>query len=264
MTTTPFNFAKIQVWVREAGEIALSYYQTQLSRKQKDDFSPVTEADQAVEQFLINKIQQAYDPRDYGFIAEESGGEWQGKEFIWAIDPIDGTRVFIDGLPLWCISVGLLRDGEAYRGIVYLPVVNEIYYTDDDGIPFWNNRPLAGMLRSDWDMDSFMSIPSGIHRHFKIDFWRLRALGAVATHHTYVARGASVAALHHKARVWDLAGAHAILTAVGGTAVYLDGKTISLSEIINISVSKQPILAGHPAILEKLLPKIMPRETEKK
>ncbi len=261
MTTTPFNFAKLQTWIREAGVLALNYYQTQLTRQHKDDHSPVTKADEAVEEFLVGKIQQSYDPYTYGFVAEESGGDWQGKEFVWAIDPIDGTRVFIDGLPLWCISIGLLRNGEPYRGIVYLPVVDEMYYTNDEGIAFWNDRPLAGMLRADWDRDSFISVPSGIHRYFDIDFWRLRALGAVATHHTYVARGAAVAALHRQAKVWDLAGAHAILTAVGGTAVYLDGKTISLPEILADGVSRQPILAGHPAIIEKLLPRIKPRQS---
>ncbi|MEW5958200.1 MAG: inositol monophosphatase [Chloroflexota bacterium] len=263
MTTTPFNFDQIQAWTREAGAIALSYYQTQLIRQQKSDYSPVTKADEAVEKFLIRKIQQSYDPRHYGFIGEESGGDWQGKEFIWAIDPIDGTRVFIDGLPLWCISIGLLRNGEPYRGLVYLPVLDEIYYTNDEGIAFWNDRPLAGMLRTDWDRDSFISVPSGIHRYFDIDFWRLRALGAVATHHIYVARGAAVAALHRQAKVWDLAGAHAILTAVGGTAVYLDGKPISLSEILAEGVSQQAILAGHPAVLDRLLPRIKPRQLAK-
>jgi len=256
LTTTPFHFTKIRAWIREAGTIALSYYQTHLARQQKDDDSPVTKADWAVENFLVDKIQKTYNSRDYGFIAEETGGDWQGKEFVWAIDPIDGTRVFVDGLPLWCISIGLLRNGEAYRGIVYLPVLDEMYYTDDGGTAFWNNRPLAGMIRQKWDKDSFICVPSGIHRYYDIDFWRMRALGAVATHHSYVARGASVAAFYRKAKIWDLAGAHAILTAVGGAAVYLSGKPISLSNILAESISEKPIVAGHPAILEKLLPRI--------
>ena len=256
MTTTPFHFSKIQTWIREAGIIALSYYQTRLTRQQKDDHSPVTEADRAVENFLVGKIQETYDPRDYGFIAEETGGDWQGKEFVWAIDPIDGTRVFVDGLPLWCISVGLLRNGVAHRGIVYLPVLDEMYYTDDDGTAFWNNRPMAGMIRQEWDKDSFICVPSGIHRHYDIDFWRMRALGAVATHHSYLARGAAVAAFYRKAKVWDLAGAHAVLTAVGGAAVYLNGEPISFPNILAEGISDEPIVAGHPAILEKLLPRI--------
>lgn len=256
MTTTPFRFTEIQAWIREAATIALNYYQTHLTRRQKDDHSPVTKADHAVENFLIDKIQKVYDPQDYGFVAEETGGDWQGKEFVWAIDPIDGTRVFVDGLPLWCISVGLLRNGEAYRGIVYLPVLDEMYYTDDEGTAFWNGRPMAGMIRKKWDKDSFICVPSGIHNYYDIDFWRVRALGAVATHHSYVARGASVAAIYRKAKIWDLAGAHPILTAVGGMAVHLNGKPISLSEILAEGVSKEPIVAGHPAILERLLPRI--------
>ena len=122
---TPFDYLQVQSWVREAGRIALTHFQTQLHRQQKADYSPVTEADKAVEDFIIGKIEQTYGWLDHGFIAEESGGDWQGKEFVWAIDPIDGTRVFIDGLPLWCISIGLLRRGEPYRGVVYLPTLDE-------------------------------------------------------------------------------------------------------------------------------------------
>lgn len=254
----PFEFSKVRAWVVEAGNIALSYYQTQLTKRQKDDYSPVTVADEAVEQFIINKIRQTSTAGDVSIIAEESEGHWENKEYIWAIDPIDGTRVFINGVPLWCISVGLLRNGEAYRGVVYLPVTNDIYYTNDDGDSFWNNRPLKGMLQSEWDRDSFIAIPSVANSYFDIKFRRLRALGAVATHHVYVASGVALAALHREASVWDLAGAHAILTAVGGVAVYLDGALVNLAEILaqQKTTFDGPILAGHPAVVEKLLPLI--------
>ena len=258
----PFDCAQTQAWIKEAGRIGLSYYQTQLTRSHKGDHSPVTEADKTIEQFIIGKIEKAYDSHQFGIIAEESGGDWLGKEFVWAIDPIDGTRVFIDGLPLWCISIGLLRHGEPYRGVVYLPVLDEIYYTNDEGIPFWNNRPLRGMIRTTWDRDSFICVPSGAHRYFNIDFRRLRALGAIATHHIYVTRGAAVAALHRKAKIWDLAGAHAILTAAGGVASYLDGQIFSMAEILATEqvMCQEPILVGHPVVLEKLLPRIKFRQ----
>lgn len=252
----PIEFSKLQPYIREAGQIALGYYQTQLIRQQKEDFSPVTEADKAVEAYLIEKIQQLYPTGDYEIIGEESGGTYQGKEFAWAIDPIDGTRIFIDGLPSWCISVGLLRGGEVYRGIVYLPVVNEMYYTDDDGRPFWNDRSLLNSLQDRWGRDSFIGVSSGAHRYFDIDFRRVRAFGAIATHHVYVARGASVAALHRKAAVWDVAGAHAILAAAGGVATYLDGSALAFPQFLAQKQIKSPILVGHPAVVEKLLPKI--------
>jgi myo-inositol-1(or 4)-monophosphatase len=256
MPKEPFEFSKIQPYIREAGQIALSYYQTQLTRKRKKDNSPVTEADEAVEKFLIEKIQLIYPDFDCQIIGEESGSTNQGKEFAWAIDPIDGTRIFLDGLPSWCISVGLLRNGEAYRGAVYLPLVNEMYYTDDEGKAFWNGEPMIGTLRTDWDSDSFIAISASSHIYFDIDFRRLRAFGAIATHHIYVARGVAVAALHRQTALWDIAGAQAILTAVGGVAVYLDGTEISMPQILADGKTNKPILVGHPAVVEKLLPKI--------
>lgn len=254
--TPQFDSAKIVAWVKEAGALALRYYQTQLTRTTKADFSPVTEADQAVESFLLKKLRRHVDLNHHGIVAEETGGNWQNKEFIWTVDPIDGTRVFIDGLPTWCITIGLLRQGEPYRGVVYLPVTGELFYTDDEGTPFWNNRPLAGMLRTEWDRDSFMAVPSAAHRYYNINFHRVRALGATATHHVYVARGATVAALHRKAKIWDLAGAHAILTAAGGQAVYLDGTPPSMLDILREGATRDWMLVGHPRILEQLRPRI--------
>jgi fructose-1,6-bisphosphatase/inositol monophosphatase family enzyme len=259
MATSPFEFRKIQAWIREAGEIALGYYQTQLTRVRKDDYSPVTEADHAVEEFLISKVRQTYAAQDHIIIAEESGGDWQNGEFVWAIDPIDGTRVFVDGLPLWCISIGLLRNGEAYRGMVYLPVINEMYYTNDEGIAFWNDRPLKGMLRTEWDRDSFIGVPSEAHHYFDIDFCRLRAFGSAVTHQAYVARGVAVAALQRQLSLWDIAGANAILTSVGGVAIYLDGRPVSMLDVLRQGKCTGPVLIGHPQVVEKLLPKIKVR-----
>jgi myo-inositol-1(or 4)-monophosphatase len=261
MTTSHFEFARIQTWIREAGNIALRYYQTQLVRKQKDDYSPVTEADHAVEEFLVRKIRQTYTAQGHTIIAEESGGEWQNSEFVWAIDPIDGTRVFIDGLPSWCISMGLLRNGEAYRGVVYLPVINEMYYTDDEGIPFWNRHPLQGMLRTKWDRDSFICVPSAAHHQFDIDFWRVRALGSAVTHQVYVARGVAIAALQQKLSLWDIAGANAILNKAGGVAVYLDGSPLSIRDVLINGKCQGPVLIGHRDMVEKLLPRIKDRST---
>jgi myo-inositol-1(or 4)-monophosphatase len=258
MPSSPhFEYQSVRTWITEAGDIALRYYQTQLVRQKKDDFSPVTEADYAVEQFLLEKIRQTYP--SHAIISEESGGDWQNKEFVWAIDPIDGTRVFIDGLPLWGISIGLLRNGEAYRGVIYLPALKEIYYTNDEGIPFWNGRPLRGMLRTNWDRDSFICTPSEAHNYFDVDFWRLRALGSAVAHQIYVARGAAVATFQTRLSLWDVAGAYAILTGVGGEAVYLDGSRLSMPDVLKQGKCSGPTLFGHPKILEKLLPKIKTR-----
>jgi myo-inositol-1(or 4)-monophosphatase len=256
MTVSHFDVRLVETWVREAGDIALRYYQTQLSPMQKDDLSPVTEADHAVEKFLIDKIEAHYGPQGHVIIGEESGGDGQNSEFVWAIDPIDGTRIFINGLPLWCISVGLLRNGKAYRGVVYLPALNEIYYTNNEGVSFWNGHPINGLLRTDWDRDSFICLSAESHRYFDIDFLRLRALGAAVAHQAYVARGVAVAAFQRKLSLWDIAGAQAILTSVGGATVYLDGTALSMSDVLRDGKCNGPVLMGHPRVIEKLLPKI--------
>ncbi len=256
MPAPHFELRKVQAWAREAGQIALRYYQTQLAPQRKDDHSPVTEADRMVEKFLIDKIEKHYGPNGHVIIGEETGGESKNNEFVWAIDPIDGTRIFINGLPLWCISIGLLRRGEAYRGVVYLPVLDEMYYTDDEGRPFWNGTPLAGMIRTTWERDDFICLSSESHEYFDIEFRRLRALGAAVAHQVYVARGVAVAALQRRLSLWDIAGAQAILKGVGAAAVYLDGTLISMPDVLREGKIRGPALIGHPQIVEKLLPRI--------
>ncbi len=254
--TGPVNIPQLLEWVREAGQIALEYYYRGVTRTYKADRSPVTQADIAVERYLTGRIRQTYPGPTYGLMAEESTQESSASEFLWVIDPIDGTRVFADGLPLWSVSIGLLHRGQPYRGVVYLPATDEMYFTDENGVPFWNRRPLRGLMRTAWDRDSFIAVPSTAHRCFRIDFHRLRALGSIAAHYMYVARGAAVAVLHRRFSLWDIAAAYTILAACGGCALHLNGEPVSLVQLAASHTANRPVLAGHPEVVSQLLGRV--------
>jgi fructose-1,6-bisphosphatase/inositol monophosphatase family enzyme len=115
------------------------------------------------------------------------------------------------------------------------------------------------MLPTEWHQDSFIGVSSGAHRQFDIDFKRIRALGAVAMHYVFVARGVSVAVLHRQVKVWDITAAYAILSGVGGIAMTLDGRQLSFQEILTESEKKTPILVGHPQVVERLRSRIKVR-----
>jgi histidinol phosphatase-like enzyme (inositol monophosphatase family) len=94
-------------------------------------FDPVTEADRAAEQ-AIRAMIRAEHP-DHGVLGEEFGAENASAKFVWVIDPIDGTRAFISGLPLWGTLVGLTDGGDAVAGMMSQPFIGELFWADDQG-----------------------------------------------------------------------------------------------------------------------------------
>lgn len=99
--------------------------------KHAGGFDPVTEADRAAEQAIRALIRDEYP--DHGIIGEEFGSEGEGRRHVWVIDPIDGTRAFISGLPLWGTLVGLIVDGKAVAGLMSQPFTGELYYATGEG-----------------------------------------------------------------------------------------------------------------------------------
>ena len=94
-------------------------------------FDPVTEADRAAELAIRKLIHDAFP--DHGIVGEEFGIENGDSRHVWVVDPIDGTRSFISGIPLWGTLVGLLEDGKAVAGMMFQPFTGEAFLGDADG-----------------------------------------------------------------------------------------------------------------------------------
>lgn len=99
-----------------------------VSNKLAGGFDPVTEADREAERVIRAMLLAAYP--DHGILGEEHGSENPGARHVWVIDPIDGTRAFISGLPVWGTLVGLTVDGNAVAGMMSQPFTGELYYAD--------------------------------------------------------------------------------------------------------------------------------------
>src|SRR5262245_59608371 len=110
---------------RQAGQVALRYYETVLNVEWKQDRSPVTVADREAEAVLRTKLLGAF-PAD-GFLGEESGDTPGSSGFRWIIDPVDGTRSFVRGVPLWATLVGLEYRGEQIAGVAEVPALRQTY-----------------------------------------------------------------------------------------------------------------------------------------
>jgi histidinol-phosphatase len=125
---------------QRAGQLALDYFDTELKVELKQDKSPVTRADREAEAMLRTNLLRAF-PND-GFLGEESGAAAGSSGFRWIIDPIDGTKNFVRGIPLWATLVGLEYKGEMIAGVAYVPVLEQTYRAMRGDGAYRDNRRL--------------------------------------------------------------------------------------------------------------------------
>ncbi|WP_099865453.1 histidinol-phosphatase [Pararhizobium haloflavum] len=101
---------------------------TAVTNKLSGGFDPVTEADRAAESVIRTMIAETYP--DHGILGEEHGSEGADRDHVWVIDPIDGTRAFISGLPVWGTLVGFYQEGRAMMGVMDQPFIGERFVAD--------------------------------------------------------------------------------------------------------------------------------------
>ena len=121
------------VLAHTAGAIARAYFRKDFSIDNKDatGFDPVTSADRAIESVLRTAIEERYP--DHGIVAEEGGTRETGSSYCWYIDPIDGTRAFMMGSPLWGTLIGLTENDLPRFGLLCQPVLEEVFFGSPGG-----------------------------------------------------------------------------------------------------------------------------------
>jgi histidinol-phosphatase len=110
---------------RAAGEIALRYYRGGFEVTIKPDQTPVTQADREAERAITTILERAFPA--HGILGEEFGARGDART-RWIIDPIDGTKNFVRGIPVWAVLIALEEDGEVTTGVVHNPVSGELYW----------------------------------------------------------------------------------------------------------------------------------------
>ena len=128
---------------REAGEIAMGYFRRSQEVWWKEGKSPVGEADFAVDRFLKEELLRARP--DHGWLSEETvdSVERLSAQRTFVVDPIDGTRAFIDGRDTWCISIAIVEDGRTIAGVLECPAKGETYAAVVGGGAKLNGSPIA-------------------------------------------------------------------------------------------------------------------------
>lgn len=238
------DIAELRTWMNECGTIALRSFRNVVGHR-KADQSWVTEADVEIERVLVERITARYPT--HGILGEEQTRQGIDREFLWALDPIDGTALFVAGLPGWGISAGLLRHGQPYFGMIYFPLLEDCYWAGPTGGALLNDQPIHVLQPRPLDSQDWIATPSNAHRRFSIDFaGKTRGLGSTVGPFCYVARGSALGALISRAAIWDIAAGLAILQAAGGVAVGLSGAPINTSAMLDARTLDEPVILAAP------------------
>jgi len=178
------------------------------------------------------------------------------KEFVWVVDPLDGTKEFIEGVPHFVVSVGLVRNGKPALGVLYNPVRDELIQTSAGEGSLYNGEPTrllrAPELKEVSCVNSRSETRAGLWEPWRETFRELVPIGSVAYKLGLVACGREefFVTLRPK-NEWDLCGGHAILAANGGVLVDLAGEEIVYNKVKPLT--EPGLVGGDPALVEKFL-----------
>jgi myo-inositol-1(or 4)-monophosphatase len=243
------NIEQLLQWLEEAGSVALAERSRGIVAF-KGDATPTTPADRMVESLLRSRISEHFP--DHQVLAEETGLRGRKGDWLWIIDPIDGTRAYASGLPSWAISVGVLHRGGPFWGAVFFPALSRMFWGSSSGA-FSNGRVMRELSGADIDQKlAFVAVPSNAHRLYDLDFPRVRSLGSTVAHLATVACGSAIGALTRAIKIWDIAGMLPILQQTEISLTYLSGQPLVISELLDGRSAPEPLLAAHPCFMEQV------------
>lgn len=234
---------------REAGKMIKSKLDTDFVTEEKSSsFDVVTEIDKASEKLIRDRLREAFP--DHKFLGEEESFQHETSladrlaaaaedDFVWIVDPIDGTSNFVQRIPGFTVSIALACKGELTVGVIYDPCRDDMYYAEKSKGAFLNGKPIRvaetdGLSRSVVST-GFPSDPQ--MREAVFDSLReigsqsrtVRALGSAACHLAYVAAGKLHAFWEYGLNAWDIAAGVLLIQEAGGTVSDAQGNPYSLA-----------------------------------
>ena len=223
-----------KILIRDFGELE----NLQVSKKGPKDF--VTNSDKKTEKVLINELTK--NKKKYSILSEEIGFiKNDDNDYIWVIDPIDGTTNFLHGVPHFCISIGLKFRDEIISGIIFDPIKNETFYAEKNQGAFFNNHRIRVSKRKNLDECLFATNKNGLS---STDL-NSRIFGSAALDLAYVASGRIDGYFQNGLNLWDIAAGTLIVKEAGGIVNNYDLektnniKLVASSEIINEKMLKR-------------------------
>jgi histidinol phosphatase-like enzyme (inositol monophosphatase family) len=204
----------------KGGRSTLAYFNTGVEVEDKSDLSPVTIADRDAERLIRQQIASVY-PHE-AILGEEEGGEQTPDR--WVIDPIDGTKSFVCGVPLYATLLSYEQDGQPILGVAYFPALDELVYAELGKGAFWNGRPCRVSPKTNLS-DSYLSSgsPGSMIEHGRwpgfeklVKTSRASRTWSDAYGHMLVATGRVEAMIDPIVNPWDISAVSLIVREAGG------------------------------------------------
>ncbi|MDP6570179.1 MAG: inositol monophosphatase family protein [Candidatus Marinimicrobia bacterium] len=224
---------------REAGTILMSHYGNLQKIKQKSSaIDLVTAADVDSEKYIVNEIQSCYPAHD--ILTEETPVESQNSDFLWVIDPLDGTTNFVHQLPIFAVSIGLQYLGKTIVGVVFNPAVDKLFHASSGFGSFLNNKPIhssSTITLSDsllvtgfpYTHDNYWNHGFTLFKDIYSKTRGVRRLGAAALDFCFTAMGRFDGYWEFGLQPWDICAGALILQEAGGKVTDWDGSEFPFS-----------------------------------
>lgn len=247
---------RIQSALEAAREVFTRFTPGAIATEYKIGHDPVTEADRAVDTVLRKELLREGE----GWLSEESVDDFSRleKRRVWVVDPLDGTREFVAGIPEFCVSVGLVEDGKPVAGGICNPATDEIFIGAIDSGVLYNSKPAKPSQRTSLNgalvLASRSEVKRGEWKQFEGAGLKIRPMGSVAYKLALVSAGlADVTFTLTPKNEWDVAAGVALVESAGGFVTTLDGTPLRCN-------NRDPLLKGliacGPQMADELLAKL--------
>ena len=228
----------------------------EIETEYKVGLDPVTEADRAIDAVLRKELLRDGE----GWLSEESVDDPVRLDCrrVWVVDPLDGTREFVQGIPEFCASIALVENGCAVAGGIFNPATNELFLGSIDSGVTYNGKPAKPSQRTKLDgslvLASRSEVKRGEWKRFEGTNFKVRPMGSVAYKLALVSAGlADITFTLVPKHEWDVAGGAALVESAGGRVVTLDGSSLRCN-------NRDPLLKGliacGPLMADELLAKL--------
>lgn len=223
---------------KEAGGIIRDGYRKNFSVEYKTNLSNlVTEIDKKSEEAIINFIKKEFPT--HSVLAEESGEHKKSSEYLWVVDPLDGTTNFAHGLPIFSVSIGIQKNGETICGVVYDVMRDALYSSEKGSGSFCSERKLHVSTNDDLKKSVLVTgFPYNIEENPDHAFERFRAflkksravrrLGSAAIDFCYLAEGIFDGFWEVSLNPWDLCAGRLIVEEAGGIVTDFEGNNVDI------------------------------------
>ena len=240
------NLALAKKAALEAGRVVMSYFQTSTYEiKDKSFNNPVTTADHKANKIIKDILFQ--DHLGFGWLSEETvdSEDRLSKDYVWVVDPIDGTKEFIEGIPQFSISIALVYLGNPIIGVIYNPSTDELFSASKGMGSFYNDKKVK-CIEANKELIALVSrseMKRGLWDNYKKIFKELRPIGSVAYKIGLIGAGkADIFATLRPKNEWDICAGHCIINESGGVILDLYGKSIKYNQ--KNTLIQQGLIAG--------------------